>query len=102
MCKGRTHARICLETEADLRELIASIEAAESKGHVKRWWADERLTMAEMIAELVRREKAHRARSYQAGLTRKARRRLARAAADAARVGEAELVYGQYELADVD
>lgn len=102
MCRGRTHARICLETEADLRELIASIEDAESKGHIKRWWAGERLTMAEMVAELVRREKAHRARSYQAGLARKTRRRIARAAADAARVGEAELVYGQYELAELE
>lgn len=102
MCKGRTHARICLETERDLRDLITATELAESKGHIDRWWGDDRLTMAEMIAELVRREFAHRARSAEARLASSRRRRNARAAAAALSVSADDLAAGHYDLEAAD
>jgi len=98
MCTGRTHARICLETERDLRELIAQVEDAESRGTVKRWWADQRLTMAEMIAELVRREKAHKARAAAARVKRRTHKRLDRVLREALMPSDAELNSGEYEL----
>jgi len=99
MCKGRTHARICLETERELRQLIADTQEAEAKGHIKRWWADELLTMAEMIAELVRRELAHRERSRASRPGRKRARKAVPCDTPLTPPTEAALVFGHYDLA---
>jgi len=100
MCTGRTHARICLDTERDLRQLMASVEAAEARGQIERWWEGEKLTMAEYIKELVRRELAHRARAMMSRLARARRRKEGRDRAGRLGPTAAELVRGDYDLAE--
>lgn len=73
MKKKTVHVRVSEETRLGLQRLIYDMETAVSLGQGKRFWRQEELGTAELIAELLRRELAHRERSKKA--SRKGTRR---------------------------
>ena len=101
MCKGRTHVRVCLSTAEVLDAIRVRIQLAEEHGHIKRWWEGESLTMAELVDKIVRTYWDHMERARAKG-RRKSRTKLVADLEDLQLpVSEAELVYGQYELAEI-
>lgn len=75
MVSDRTHVRVKPETYESMRELVAHMELAAGKGRGSRFWSGKHLTMAELVGELVARELAHRRRSLESSIRRKAERR---------------------------
>jgi len=101
MCTGRTHVRVCLTTAELLDAIRVRVQLAEEKGQIKRWWDGEHLTMAELVDRIVKTYWAHMERS-RANSRRRSRRQLEDDLTDLQLpVGEAELVYGHYELAEL-
>lgn len=71
MSSRNVMVRVSPETRTQLNELVETIELAVSKGKGKRFWSGDKLTLAELVGELVARELAHRARSRASAAKRK-------------------------------
>lgn len=63
MASRGTHVRVMPETLAQLRQLVEQMDPSGRAGTKTPFWGRGRLTTAALIAELVRRELAHRERS---------------------------------------
>lgn len=101
MCKGRTHVRVCISTAELLDAIRVRVQLAEEVGHIKRWWEGETLTMAELVDKVVRSYWDHMERARHKSKGRKRGRSAGSPAVNDRPVSEAELVYGQYELAEI-
>lgn len=73
MSSDRVHVRVKPATLAELMDLVVKMEEAVSLGRAKPFWKGDRLTMAEVLEELVRRELAHRQRSAESAARRRKR-----------------------------